>query len=291
MSARQILRLARVPTLAATAVPILVGGALGVSEGRFSALAWLDIFLCALLMQIGTNVLNEYGDYRNAVDTRPSPGIAGVIVSGEMSAKEVFKVAVAVYSLALVLGLILVFFRGIVMLYLGGAAALAGIFYSAGPLPISSTPFGETLVGLVMGPVEVISASLAASGRISNLDFVFSVPVSLMVAAILLTNNLRDFEKDRGHGRHTLPVVIGRDSGSKVLLTLVMLTFLWSFPAFLFYPISASVFLLWIAFPLALWSVSHLRDHSWEKSVPTISRLDILIGLLLTLSILVRLSN
>jgi 1,4-dihydroxy-2-naphthoate polyprenyltransferase len=291
MNAGQILRLARVPTLAATAVPIFVGGALGVSQGRFSVLLWLDIFLCALLMQIGTNVLNEYGDYRNAVDTQPSPGIAGVIVSGEMAAKEVFKIAVAVYSFALILGLILVSFRGIEMLFLGGAAALAGILYSAGPLPVSSTPFGETLVGLVMGPVEVISATLAASGRTSNLDFVFSIPVSLMVAAILLTNNLRDFEKDRGHGRRTLPVVIGRGAGSKVLLTLVMLTFLWSFPAFLFYPISASVFLLWVAFPLALWSVSHLSDHSWEKSVPTISRLDILVGLLLTLSILVRLSN
>ena len=88
MKIGQVIRLARVPTLAATAVPIMVGGALGFTGGSFSLLAWLDIFLVALLLQMGTNTLNEYGDYRNAVDTAPSPGIAGVIVSGEVSAQR-----------------------------------------------------------------------------------------------------------------------------------------------------------------------------------------------------------
>src|ERR1700691_5841704 len=163
MKIGQLIRLARVPTLAATAVPVMVGGALGFAEGSFSPLAWLDIFLVALLLQMGTNALNEYGDYRGAVDTAPSPGIAGVIVSGEVSAREVFRVAVALYALALGLGLVLVIFRGALMLILGVVAALAGIFYSTGPRPVSSTPFGETLVAVVMGPVEVVSASLAAS--------------------------------------------------------------------------------------------------------------------------------
>jgi 1,4-dihydroxy-2-naphthoate polyprenyltransferase len=288
MKIGQLIRLARVPTLAATAVPVMVGGALGFAEGSFSLLAWLDIFLVALLLQMGTNTLNEYGDYRGAVDTAPSPGIAGVIVSGEVSAREVFRVAVALYALALGLGLVLVIFRGALMLILGVVAALAGILYSTGPRPVSSTPFGETLVAVVMGPVEVVSASLAASGRISDLAFAFSFPVSLMVAAILLTNNLRDFEKDSAHGRRTLPIVIGRKNGFLVLSLLVALTFLWSLPAFLFYPVSASVFLLWLALPLAIWSLRHVSDQGWRRSVPVISRLDILVGILLTLAILLH---
>jgi 1,4-dihydroxy-2-naphthoate octaprenyltransferase len=285
----QVFRLARVPTLAATAVPIMVGGALGFSEGSFSPFPWLDIFLVALLLQMGTNTLNEYGDYRNAVDTAPSPGIAGVIVTGEVSAQEVFMVAVALYAAALGLGLVLVLVRGPVMLLLGGVAALAGILYSTGPRPISSTPFGEMLVAVVMGPVEVVSSSLAASGRISDLAIAFSFPVSLMVAAILLTNNLRDLEKDSTHGRHTLPIVIGKRNGFIVLSLLILFTFLWSLPAFLLYPISASIFLLWLAFPVALWSLWHVSDDEWRMSVPVISRLDILVGILLTLSILVHL--
>ena len=108
---------------------------------------------------------------------------------------------------------------------------MVGILYSEGPLPISSTPFGELLVGAIMGPTEVISANLAASGQISNLSYIFSIPVSLMVAAILLANNIRDLEKDRSHGRKTLPVVIGLRYGSFLLFLLLVLPFLWSVPA------------------------------------------------------------
>ncbi len=85
----QLVRLIRVPTLAATAVPMLVGGALAVRSGGFDPLSWLDILVVALLMQVATNAFNEYGDYKHAVDTVPSVGFAGIIVSGEVNAREV----------------------------------------------------------------------------------------------------------------------------------------------------------------------------------------------------------
>jgi 1,4-dihydroxy-2-naphthoate octaprenyltransferase len=287
MKIGQFVRLARVPTLAATAVPLMVGGALGLSNGKFDPLGWLDIFIVASLMQVATNALNEYGDYRHAVDTVPSPGFAGLIVSGEVSAGEVLLAAAACYAVAFLLGMTLVLVRGILMLLLGVTAILVGIFYSEGPVPISSTPFGEVLVGLVMGPIEVVSANLAASGEISNLALVFSIPVSLMVAAILLTNNLRDIDKDSEHGRLTLAILIGKKYGLAALFTLIMLTFLWSFPAFFLFSVSVSVFLLWLALPVALWSYSHLKSGSgWAGSVAVVARLHILVGALLTLSIL-----
>ena len=174
------------------------------------------------------------------------------------------------------------------MLVLGVVAILAGILYSEGPFPISSTPLGEVLVALIMGPIEVIAANLAASGEISSLAPVFSIPVSLMVAAILLTNNLRDVDKDREHRRRTLAVVAGRKNGLLVLLLLMVCTFLWSIPAFLLFSTPMSVFLVWLAFPVAAWSYSELwRDRGWPDSVKAISRLDIFVGVLLTVSILI----
>lgn len=289
MKIGQFVRLARVPTLAATSVPLMVGGALGLSEGKFDVLSWLDIFMIALLLQVATNALNEYGDYRHGVDTIPSPGFAGLIVSGETSARAVLLTAVTCYAVAFVLGMTLVLTRGILMLLLGAVAILAGILYSEGPFPISSTPFGELLVAVVMGPIEVFSANLAASGEISNLAFVFSIPVGLMIASILLTNNLRDLDNDRAHGRRTLAVLVGRKLGSFILFMLIMSTFLWSFPVFLLFPISASVFLVWFAFPAALWGFLHLMSgRAWPKSVAIVSRFVMLVGALLTLSILVH---
>ncbi|MDA4116725.1 MAG: prenyltransferase [Thaumarchaeota archaeon] len=273
----------------ATAVPLLVGGALAVSGGRFSPLGWSDVFLVALLMQVGTNALNEYGDYRHEVDTVPSPGIAGVIVSGEVSASEVLIAAATCYAVAFFLGLLLVLERGVFLLILGIAAILAGVLYSEGPLPISSTSFGEVLVGVVMGPIEIVSADLAASGAISNLALVYSIPVGLMVASILLTNNLRDVDKDRDHGRRTLAVLIGRKRGSFLLLGLMLSALVWSIPAYFLYSIYASVFLVWFALPLVVRSYSHLMNgREWTTSVPRIAMIHIIIGLLLTLSIILR---
>lgn len=289
MKVGQFVRLARVPTLTATAVPLMVGGALGLSEGKFDLLSWLDIFIVAFLMQIATNVLNEYGDYRHGVDTVPSPGFAGLIVSGETPARSILFIAATCYACAFVLGMTLVLTRGILMLLLGVAAIVAGILYSEGPFPISSTPFGELLVAVVMGPIEVVAANLAASGEISNLAVIFSIPVSLMIAAILLTNNLRDLDKDSDHGRKTLVVLIGRKLGSVILFMLIISTFMWSFLVFILFSTSVSVFLLWLAFPAALWSYSTMiSGRAWTKSVEIMSKLAILVGALLTLSIIFR---
>lgn len=287
MKVSQFLALARIPTLAATAVPIMVGGALGYSAGEFDSLAWLDIFVVALLMQVATNAINEYGDFGRSVDKAPGPGFAGIIVSKQVSAREVLVAASTCYGVAFVLGLALVWVRGPIMLLLGAAAILVGILYSEGPLPISSTPFGELMVGLVMGVVEVVAADLAAAGAISGLALTYSVPVNLTVMAILVANNVRDISKDRESGRRTLVVLIGRERGAALLFVLVSLAEAWSIPAFLLFSAPASVFLLWLALPVVLQSFAKLKaDASWRDSVTVTARLHLIIGALLVVSVL-----
>jgi 1,4-dihydroxy-2-naphthoate polyprenyltransferase len=286
----QFVRLIRVPTLAATAVPMMVGGALALQAGRFSVLSWLDILSVAVLMQMATNALNEYGDYRHAVDTVPSVGFAGIIVGGEVGADEVLYTAVACYALAFVLGMLLVLERGLGLLFLGVLAIVAGVAYSEGPRPISSTPFGEVLVGTVMGPVEVVSACLASSGRVTALALAYSIPVGLMVTSILLANNLRDIDKDREHGRRTIAVLVGRARGTLLLLGLVAATFVWSLVALAALSAPVAVLLLWLALPAAAKGCRDLlRGRAWDRSVPIIARIHVLVGLLLAASLLLSL--
>lgn len=267
----------------------MVGGALGLQSGAFSVLSWLDILAVASLMQVATNCLNEYGDYVHSVDTAPSAGIAGVLVSGELKPKEVLWVAVTCYGMAFLLGILLVLERGAALLALGLAAIVAGVLYSEGPLPVSSTPFGEVLVGAIMGPIEVVSTDIAASGHASVFALAFSVPVALMVTCILLANNLRDVDKDREHGRRTLAVLIGRRRGTELLLGLMVAVSAWSVLALLAFD-WPSALLVWIASPVAARTYSQLKaGNSWPRAVPLVARLHIFVGLLLTVSVLVRL--
>lgn len=269
---------------------MMVGGALALQAGRFSVLSWLDILFVALLMQMATNALNEYGDYRHAVDTVPSVGFAGIIVRGEVGASEVLYTAVACYALSFVLGILLVLERGLGLLVLGALAILAGVAYSEGPRPVSSTPFGEVLVGIVMGPIEVVSACLAASGKVTTLALAYSVPVGLMVTSILLANNLRDVDKDREHGRRTIAVLVGRARGTGLLLGLIAATFAWSIFALTALSAPVAVLLLWLALPVAAKGCSDLlKGKAWDKSVTIVARIHVLVGLLLAVSLLVSL--
>lgn len=111
-----------------------------------------------------------------------------------------------------------------------------------------------------------------------------------MVTSILLANNLRDVEEDREHGRRTIAVLVGRRRGSIVLLCLVASVFLWSVPAYLVFSAPYSVFLLWLALPVAAKGCSDLmKGNAWAKSVTVVARIHVLVGLLLAASLLVSL--
>lgn len=181
----------------------------------------------ALLLQVATNTGNEYFDYAHGLDDDASVGIAGVIVSGAMSARTVLSTTIGVYGAAFVLGLILVVARGPLLLVLGLFSIGMGIMYNAGPKPVSATPFGEAFVFIMMGPLEVAVSEVAATAVFTWAAVAASIPVGALVAAILLANNLRDRETDARHGRRTLAITFGTRTAGRLLLGLFAFAAAW----------------------------------------------------------------
>ncbi len=214
--------LARPFSLTASIVPVLVGTSIAFASSAFRA---LDLFgamlLSAVLIQVGTNMFNEYYDYKHGLDTPETVGIAGAIVRGLVPALDVFKGAIASFSVALVLGLYIVARTSPEVLVGGVASALAGYVYTGGPLPIAYTPLGELEVFVFMGPVIVGLAYYLQTGSVSASALWASLPVACLVASILLANNVRDVAADGRVGRHTLPVTLGRSAGVVVFAALL----------------------------------------------------------------------
>jgi len=286
MHLREFVRLIRVPSLSATVVPLLLGAVAGLeSFRRLDISLWLDMFFVALLMQIGANIFNEHGDFVKGVDTRPSHGFAGSIVRGAMSPREVLLTAVGVDVTASLLAIPLVIARGYVVLLAGLFGAAISVIYSEGSHPLSGTPFGEVAVGLTMGVLEVISSEFVASGGVSGLAFALSAPISLLVASILVSNNIRDLEKDKASGRRTLEVILG-DSLSP---------FLFYFTLFSAYGLSIMNFgimgvrgllLPLVSLPFALWFSLRLDQDGWKLGVEYSSAIYLVFGLLLITGVL-----
>jgi len=207
-------RLARPFSLTASIVPVLVGGSLAFATGDLrSPSLFVAMLVASVLIQIATNMFNEYFDFRHGLDTPETVGIAGAIVRGHVPAAQVFWAAVACLVLALGLGLAIVARTSLAVLVAGVASALAGFLYTGGPLPIAYTPLGEVEVFLFMGPMIVGLAYFIQAGTLSAGALWASIPIGCLVAAILLANNLRDVVADGKVGRHTVPVTFGRWTG------------------------------------------------------------------------------
>lgn len=202
--------LARPFSLTAAAVPVLLGTALAAKDGFFSFGTFAAMLFASLLIQAATNMFNEFYDEKRGLDSADSVGISGSIVKGKLTARAVLLGALVCYTLALFLGIYLIFVGGWEILVLGCLSALGGYIYSAGPRPLAYTAFSEVAVFLFMGVLIVV---IAYAAQVTS--FPLSVPLAALpvggpVAAILLANNIRDMDSDRKGGRKTIPIVLGR---------------------------------------------------------------------------------
>lgn len=242
-------------TLTATLSPLLVGTAVAVYEGSFLPLNFALALLATLFLQIGTNYFNEYFDYRYGLDSSDSLGASTVIFRGEMTAGQVFGGGLACFALATLLSLVLISLVGPAIIVFGLVGMAIAYFYSARPFMLARRGLGDIMVYLAMGLLATWGAYYVQIPRWSWLLFAASVPVGLLVTAILNMNNVRDYQEDYRVHKLTLPVRFGQTFGvwyhtclliGSYLAVTLFVTLRW-LPLF--------SLLVWITFPLAFLNV------------------------------------
>jgi 1,4-dihydroxy-2-naphthoate octaprenyltransferase len=219
-------RMIRPHTLTASFIPVFAGTAMALSAGVRADL-FFAMLLASLLIQAATNMVNEYFDYVRGLDNEQSVGIGGTIVRDGVPAKTVRNLAFAFYGLAVVLGIYICAESSWWVALAGTVSILVSYLYSAGPLPISSTPFGELFSGLFMGPVIILIAYFIQTGSLDATAICVSVSLGLTIGAINLSNNIRDRDGDASHGRRTLPVLLGRPKSIGLLAAMFAAAFAW----------------------------------------------------------------
>ena len=214
----------RLPSLTAAAVPVLAGTALAADEAFRPGLFVLAL-LGSMSFQAGTNLVNDYYDHELGVDTTVSLGPSGVIQRGLLSPRTVLIGGLVAFATGAALGLTIVALVGWQVLPLGVASVLAGYAYTAPPLKLAYRALGELTVFIFMGPVIVMGAAYVQLEAWTWEAFLASLPIGLLVSAILHANNLRDIEGDRVQGKRTLASLVGRPAADVELGILVLGTF------------------------------------------------------------------
>ncbi len=203
-------RAVRPKSFTATTTPIMIGVGCAALDGRF-ALGWaLLTLLAAVLLQAGTNLLNDYFDHRNGVDSSASLSPSGAIQQGLLQPRAVLLGGLLCFGLAALLGIVLALHGGPVIWLLGILGVLIGVLYTAGPAPLAYIGLGEIAVFLAMGVGMVLGAYVVQTQTFRWTAVLAGAPIGLLVAAILHANNLRDIETDRAQGKQTLAARFGR---------------------------------------------------------------------------------
>ncbi len=202
-------RATRPRTLSAAAVPVLAGTALALPQA-FAPHWFLLALLGAVAIQAGTNMLNEHFDHVQGLD-RTRPRRADMVVqTGLLPPEALLRGGVAAMAVGALCGLALVAQTGPDLLLVGVLSVFAGYAYTARPFALGYRALGEVTVFFFMGPVIVMGAYFVQTERWTWPAFLLSVPIGLLVTAILHVNNVRDMEYDRAHGKHTLANLLGR---------------------------------------------------------------------------------
>jgi 1,4-dihydroxy-2-naphthoate polyprenyltransferase len=206
----------------ASAIPVLAGGALAVVDSRFSLLPFLAALAGGMLLHSGTNVVNEVFDVRKGIDTITSPRMSHAVLKGRVSERGAYAFAIALFVAAVVVGSYLVWLRGPAIAGLGLLGLVAGYTYTAPPFEYKYRGLGVPVVFLLMGPIMVVGSYFAVTGAWDSRSLVLSIPVGLLVAAILHGNEWRDISEDTRAGIATLSSRMGRDWAHYGYLALVI---------------------------------------------------------------------
>ena len=126
----------RPKTLPAAAAPVVIGAAMAYADGKVDFLVLSVTLIAALLIQIGTNLANDYYDYIKGADTAERLGPRRATQAGLVTPNQMKAAFLMTFALAGACGLYLVYKGGLPILMIGAVSIGCGILYTAGPFSL-----------------------------------------------------------------------------------------------------------------------------------------------------------
>lgn len=280
---------ARPKTLAAAFTPVLVGAGISWYDQALSVTSTSIAFLCAFLIQIGTNFANDYFDFVKGADTDERIGFTRATAAGLISPKAMLNATIISMSLAFLFGLYLVWIGGWVILVIGLLSLLFGVLYTGGPYPLGYNGLGDIFVFIFFGIVAVMGTYYVNALEWSEASFWASLSVGALCTNILVINNLRDVEQDAKVGKRTLGVMFG-DTVLRWEYTFMILL-AYAIPPHFYVQLNYSIwiFLPFLVLPIAIMHAFKVWTETDKRNLNSLlentARFMALFGLLFTLGI------
>lgn len=271
-------RICRPQTLFASLVPVLVA-LLCVSQSMtIDTLTAVVTAVCALSLQILSNLINDYYDYVRGTDKAGRAGFKRALAEGEVTKAAMGNACLIAAGIACLLGLYLIYIGTWVILAIGLSALLFAWLYTATSHSLSYLGIADIFVFLYYGVIASCGTAYLQFANASRYFMCVTFPdladkpimevfytggihsplmqtffaggvCGLISMCVLLINNLRDIDSDRAVGKKTLPVRFGKHAGEGLMLCVVLLMPAFAYMAFGWSPsmiIVIPAFALWL---------------------------------------------
>ena len=214
---------------------------------------------------------------------RPHP-----LVEGTLSPRFVKAEAYVLFFLAALIGIYLAATRGWTILVIGIIGSLAALFYTAPPLKYKYGALGELSVFLMWGPLMVEGAYFVQRQMLSWEAFWISLPFGVLVALVLLANNLRDRTDDESRGIKTIPILLGWRNGMRLYAALIILAYLAVVLMSLLGPLTPWSLIVLLSLPLPLHFLRQMINDTPDDADAQTAKIDTAFGALLVISLVLE---
>jgi 1,4-dihydroxy-2-naphthoate polyprenyltransferase len=206
----------RLRTLPLALASIGMGSFLAAAVDKFDTAVFIFTSLTTVLLQILSNLANDYGDTQNGADSVEREGPKRAVQSGVITQKAMLRAIVVFAFLSLVSGITLLYISlkswELILLFLGLGllSIVAAVTYTAGSRPYGYAGLGDISVFIFFGWLGVLGTYFLHTQGIDWLALLPATTCSCFAVAVLNINNIRDIASDKKAGKFTIPVRIGR---------------------------------------------------------------------------------
>lgn len=214
---KALLLASRPKTLPASAGPVILGLALAYNlTNQINSLTAILTLITAIILQVSTNLVNDYYDGIRGIDDDKRLGPTRVTSTGILGPSLLKRSFIITFSIAFLLGIYLMFIGGLPIVAIGLSSIFFAYAYTGGPIPLSYYGLGELLALIFFGPVAVWGTFYIQTGSHHNMALIAGLAPGFISAAIMAINNLRDRETDAKTTKVTLAILLG-EKGARAL--------------------------------------------------------------------------
>lgn len=269
-------------------ISVTVGTLLAAEEGPIS---WFWFFVTAIgiiTFHAASNLINDYYDTLYNVDQPDSPTVKyrpHPIYSGMLTQKQLLTEAVILFVATFIIGVITAITCSLHVLWIGLVGMLTSIFYTAGPIKYKYRAAGEFAVFMMWGPLMIEGAYAVQRQALSMKALYISIPFGILVALVLLANNMRDIAYDSRQNVRTLSTILGIEKSYLLFAGLLLASYAYVLGIIATGIMSPWGLLIFLSLPMAISLLKTFKGKIPDMADALTAKFDTAFGVLLIASL------